>query len=599
VFSPATSNEPTRRAQAIYFGLETRLAGWYHAPLATVPLVDCAVVLCAPLGYEALCVHRALRHWAIALANAGVATLRFDYDGTGNSAGDDTGDHRVEAWIRSIADATAELRSRTGARNVVLAGVRLGGTLAMAAAPRAGADGLIVFASHATGRSYVRELRAFGRLTRAAVTDEETQERTAEEAGGFVIERATLESLTSLDPLTTALGVRRALIVPRDDVATDTSVADRLSAQGVVVEWKPLPGYAAMMVDAHESIPPHAVIEASVRWLAEQYGTTQARASVSEGSSTSTADEGLVDGGVRERAVSFGQDVRLFGALAEPADPRDFTGTIIILANAGSVHHVGPGRMYVLLAREWARMGFSVLRMDLAGLGDSETRDGSADNHPYPDHAVDDLASAVRWCRERTGARRVIVAGLCSGAHASFHAGRQLDGVDGIIVINPIVFYWNPACALNVSAWMNYVESQRYSRSAREKDSWVRLLRGEVQVRHAASVAIQRGREVIAGALGAFARRLGIGRGRAEDVGADLARISARGVTTLLLFSEGDPGLDFVRRRYARDVRLLERDRRNFAMRVIPSADHTFTRAEARDRLRQLLTTHLMERHRV
>jgi hypothetical protein len=165
------------------------------------------------------------------------------------------------------------------------------------------------------------------------------------------------------------------------------------------------------------------------------------------------------------------------------------------------------------------------------------------------------------------------------------------------MVINPIVFYWNPACALDVAAWMNYAESRRYSRSAREMDSWMRLVRGKVNVRYALTVGYRRFVEVASGAAEAIARRVGLSR-NAEDVGRDLARLSARGVATLLVFSEGDPGLDFVRRRYAREVRLLERSAKNFAMRIVEGADHTFTRIDAREKLRLLLTTHLVEHHR-
>ncbi len=580
-----------------YFGRSGELFGWYHEPSTAVKRLNCAVVICAPLGYEGLCVHRVVRHWANALANAGVATLRFDYHGTGNSAGSDTDPDRVAAWIDSIVAAAEELRSRTGTRNVVLAGVRLGGTLALAAARRAGADGLIVFASHAVARSYVRELRAFGRLMRATPTTDADASTAVEEVGGFVVTSETLEGLTRLDPLADCLDVRRALVVPRDAVATDMSVADRLEARGALVERKVLPGYAAMMVDPHESVSPREVFDASTRWLEEQYGPCQESAPATRVSSTH--DSGLLEGGVRERAVTFGAKVPLFGILSEPSDRESRVGTAVVLANAGSVHHIGPGRMYVALAREWTRMGFTVLRVDIGGVGDSDAHDATADNHPYPDHAIADLRDAVRYCREHASARRVVVAGLCSGAHASFHAGLAIDGLAGIIAINPIVFYWNPECALDVAAWMNYAESRRYSQQARELGSWMRLLRGEVRVRHAATVGYRRAREVIGGAAGSLGRRFGVGRNQRENVAADLARISTRGVTTLLVFSEGDPGLDFVRRRYARDVRLLERDRRNFAMRVIPNADHTFTRAEARDRLRTLLTTHLMERHRV
>ena len=58
--------------------------GWLH-PAAG----NRGVVLCAPHGYEELCVHRQWASLAERLAAAGLPTLRFDYRGTGNSVGDD------------------------------------------------------------------------------------------------------------------------------------------------------------------------------------------------------------------------------------------------------------------------------------------------------------------------------------------------------------------------------------------------------------------------------------------------------------------------------------------------------------------------------
>lgn len=581
------------RSGPVYFGAGRRLFGWYHA--ADAARRDCGVVFCNPLGYEELCAHRALRHWADAIADAGFPALRFDYDGTGNSAGSDTDPDRVSAWLASIEDAAAELRSRGGVRHVVLLGVRLGGTLAAAAAERARADALILFAAAATGRRYVREVLALGRLMSARPDRviEALPEDPDEQIAGFVMTRQTIAALRTLDATTTIATVRRAFVVPRDDTGADTALAERLAQRGVDVEHAPLPGYAAMMVDAHESVVPGAVIDGSIQWLTSHYAVSGV-----ESVGPDARDFGLVAGpvedGVVESAATFGDD-RLFGVLCERRDGRCETG--VILVNAGSVHTVGPGRAHVELAREWAARGISVLRMDIGGVGDSDARFGAVDNHPYPGHAVEDISSAVRWMKDRAQVSRVIVAGLCSGAHASFHAGLTVDGLAGIMVINPIVFYWNPACALDVSAWMNYTESRRYSQAAREVASWVKLVRGQVNVRHAVRVAYRRLRELSGAKATSLWQRLG-GNGKdSQNVAADLARITARGVDVLLVFSEGDPGLDFVKRRYARSLRLLEHRSSSFALRVIPDADHTFTRRAARRRLAGLLSSHLASRH--
>src|SRR5690349_4124652 len=248
--APGSTPVPSEasRSGPVYFGAGRRLFGWYHA--ADAARRECGVVFCNPLGYEELCAHRALRHWADAVANAGFPALRFDYDGTGNSAGGDTDPDRVSAWLASIEDAAAELRARSGVRHVVLLGVRLGGTLAAAAAERARADALILFAAAATGRTYVREVLALGRFVSAPLDPDAPAplEDPDEQIAGFVMTRQTIAGVKALDATTEIASVRRAFVVPRDDTGADSALAQRLAQRGVDVELAALPGYAAMMV---------------------------------------------------------------------------------------------------------------------------------------------------------------------------------------------------------------------------------------------------------------------------------------------------------------------------------------------------------------
>jgi len=136
--------------------------------------------------------------------------LRFDYDGTGNSAGSDTDPDRVSAWLASIEHAAAELRARSGVQHIALHGVRLGGTLAAAAAERAGADGLILFAATATGRPYVREVLALGRFMRADsdLAVAHPAEDADEQIAGFLMTRQTIADLAALDARSALARVR-------------------------------------------------------------------------------------------------------------------------------------------------------------------------------------------------------------------------------------------------------------------------------------------------------------------------------------------------------------------------------------------------------
>ncbi|HEY4092550.1 MAG TPA: alpha/beta hydrolase [Luteibacter sp.] len=137
-----------------FFGADSGLFGMYHAP-ATSPRR--AVLMCPPLGQELIRTHRLYRQLAQALAAQGLAVLRFDYHGTGDSAGESTD---VD-WQRCVGDAVSaagELRSRAGVDRVVAFGARLGGSIALAAADRARFTEVIAWDPVVDGDDYVAAL---------------------------------------------------------------------------------------------------------------------------------------------------------------------------------------------------------------------------------------------------------------------------------------------------------------------------------------------------------------------------------------------------------------------------------------------------------
>src|SRR5262245_50192484 len=99
---PATAaGAPQPGPLPILFGPPERpLFGHFHAASGTRRPV--AAVLCNPLGHEALCAHRTLRHLAERLAAQGIAALRYDHDGTGDSAGGPEDAGRVRAWVDGV-----------------------------------------------------------------------------------------------------------------------------------------------------------------------------------------------------------------------------------------------------------------------------------------------------------------------------------------------------------------------------------------------------------------------------------------------------------------------------------------------------------------
>ena len=61
-----------------------------------------------------------------AACRSGFDVLRFDYEGTGDSAGDLTEPDRVDAWLRNIERVVDEARELAGSSEVALVGLRIG-----------------------------------------------------------------------------------------------------------------------------------------------------------------------------------------------------------------------------------------------------------------------------------------------------------------------------------------------------------------------------------------------------------------------------------------------------------------------------------------
>ncbi len=246
-------------AQPLYFGTSERpLFGWLHrADGANARNIG--VVLCTPSGYEAICTHRSYRRFAESAAERGFPALRFDYDGTGDSAGRSLDGDRVAQWLRSIGAAIDTLKAATGVEKVCLFGVRVGASLAAVAAQgRTDVHAMIAFAPVIKVSSYLREIRALS-LARSQSPpppglniDPELQE-----AAGFTTTAETRAALSAIDlgKLESAPAAS-VLVLERDDLPINDAWPKKLASQGAAVEQRQLAGYVDMMRDAHASKVP-------------------------------------------------------------------------------------------------------------------------------------------------------------------------------------------------------------------------------------------------------------------------------------------------------------------------------------------------------
>jgi hypothetical protein len=139
-----------------------------------------------------------------------------------------------------------------------------------------------------------------------------------------------------------------------------------------------------------------------------------------------------------EEPLQFGEGGRLFGILTLPSMPPRNTQDlpVFVFLSAGLLHRVGPFRLHVRLARELAQMGFSSLRVDLAGTGDSPGRPGLTDQQS----AAADFDEIVCFLDSRLGRLPLVLAGLCSGADNTIRLTVGEPRIVGMVLLDSICF---------------------------------------------------------------------------------------------------------------------------------------------------------------
>jgi predicted alpha/beta hydrolase len=574
--------------QPFYFGPAARpLFGWLHLP-ATPQVADIGLLLCSPTGYEAISSHRTLRRLAEAAAGRGIPALRFDYDGTGDSAGSDDDPGRLAAWLHSIRLAAAELLARSGVARIGIAGIRLGASLALLAAQDLPmVSGAVLIGTVADGRRYLRELRA---LAATASTDgARTSSGGVESVAGFI---TTAETRAAIGALRLAQGdlhsaPSRVLLLDRSDLPADAVLGARLQQLGSIVTHGRFDGYADMMRDPHETVVPLRMIEQVLEWLRPAPGLVQPRHAAP---STNVCDFQWIDAGnagaLREHALDPRSSHGMFGIVTEPRAGDAHPVPMLLLLNSGAVHHIGPNRLYVRIARQLALRGMKVLRLDLPGLGDSPAPAGQPENQSYPDYAIAAMAQAVELARTRLGASSIHCAGICSGAYHSLKAAVAGHQIQGIVVINPLTFYWKPGMSLAASAHQDIGRIMRMRGASLSATRLRRVLASPAgvmeMVRMLARHLLRRARSTAREA----ARTLGV-RLR-DDLAMDLRTVAAHGTRMHFVFSSTEPGHTLLREQAGREVRRLV-DGGAATIDFIDAADHTFTPPAAQQALVSLM----------
>jgi alpha-beta hydrolase superfamily lysophospholipase len=584
-----------------------RLFGWLHRP-GGKPSTSLGVIVCKPFGFESVASYLSVRTFAETIASLGIPSMRFDYAGTGDSEDLDPRADQVDVWTRDIVAAADELRRQTGVERVCLLGFRLGALLATLAAPRCGAGtALVAVAPIASGRKYVRELRNFERAAAqfgappaaAGAAGSKAGTDGSMEVSGFLLSAATLASLSEVDLASApASSVSDMLIIDRADLPVARPWCDKFSEAGVRTRYQALSGFIEMMMRPPDlTVTPLEMLAATRDWIRELAGVPAAAVPepvvrpVQSGPgsfSTLLPSPGLGVTGPVEHPVFFGAERQLFGIVTEPSKD-EVRRRGVILLNSGADYHIGPRRMHVSLARRWAQRGYSVLRMDLPGLGDSAKGSGRSGNEIFPPGAVEGIRAAVDLMRTEYGVRDLTVGGMCSGAFHSLQAAMEGLPVNRVLMVNPLNFFWEDGAQTTaVQSWEVAHKPAAYRAQVLSPQAWRRVLSGDVNLWRVTKIFLHRPWFALQSRMQDLARRLNIQLGR--DLARELDKIDSRGVRIVFVFSQGDAGLNLLQAQSGQSVETLSK---RYRVRIIDGADHAFTRIGPRSALEHVLSEEL------
>jgi pimeloyl-ACP methyl ester carboxylesterase len=450
--------------------------------------------------------------------------LRFDYDGTGDAAGDHRDPDRLRGWIDSIDEACRYVLAHANARELTLLGLRFGASLAALHACHHALPAvrqLILWDPVVQGRRFVRGLSL---IAASPPADHEGWQCDASvSVAGTVHGADTLAAMAGVDLLTQeAPPVRRILVLRRPEREEAGALAERWLAQGAAVECLSVDGTAELIERAaEEAQAPAGIFQVLCDWLARTPPAPAVTGNAHVPAAAPHDRSRLEWHGVRldESFVRVGPD-ELHGVLCQAAgDPP--RGRLVVFLNSGTEHHVGPGRLWVEFSRALAAGGVPALRVDFQGVGESRLREPLRRVRPYDLQQIIEVERIVAFARAR-GFGKVVLLGLCASAWIALHAA-ELAGAAAVVAINPQL-YWQPGDPTPIE-----LSKFRKPGSAR--------------------------REAVGAHWRVWSLLDAIGvRPRAARL---LANLRRQGIGVCLLFAEADPGIVYLRTRMGRRLRLL------------------------------------------
>ncbi|NTG42699.1 alpha/beta hydrolase [Rhizobium rhizogenes] len=545
---------------------------------AAAPPSATAVLFLSPWGFEEMCARKFWRILAEDFAKAGIASLRFDYAGTGDAL--DVAEQRqgLALWEDTALAAAAMLRSLSGCERLILVSQGLGSTIALDIAERFDAvDGIALLAPTISGRAYLRELTIWSKMIDESMGLDETQRQT---------EGVTVASLRMPDGIAATVKTLNlmtrghvsapdCLVLTRPGRPGDADFATHLGTLGPRIEQAVYDGYDELVSNPTIAAMP---LEAGRKILDWVQSIATKPVTTTRKILHAPRAEALEGDGFRETPLRFGEGDRLFGILCEPLGER--TGATALLLTTAYDRHAGWGRTSVTMARALARDGIASLRFDTANVADSPPLPDAPDQVLYSRDQHRDVSAALDMLEARELLPAFAV-GRCSGGYLALQTAMSDERCHGLITVNPYAFFWDETQSVDEALRFVPRSLETYGQKFLQLETLKRLYGGQIDAKSAARNivtalarrAVRLGRPLL-GVLPFFA-------GEHEIVMGGFRTLARRRVDISLIYSAHDIGLDHFHEHFGEDAAAL----RNFPdirLTIIPGADHNLTPPYAR-----------------
>jgi len=551
------------------------------------------LLVCNPFAAECIFAYRNLVELAREGSRRGIAVVRFDYVGTGDSEGE-FADAGIESRLHDIETAWHYLEGLPGLEQLGLFGLRFGATLAALAAAQglARPDLLILADPVVDAAAYFKQALRTNIASQSTTYRKVIRDRRAlverinegglvSVVGGFPLGKRLRDEAACVRLESELNAPAGAVLITATGSAEDAAPpadAERLiqsySNAGADVRFVSTPGpkiwdLPRTYFEAHQTLIDSVLdhLNNAAALPGETRDRSRPHPSAIDGSSTPFAR--------RETMFKLRSPTGnvLSGILHGPhTSPAAGAGVLLVEVGVGT--RMGMHRFNVRLARRLAALGYPVVRVDPGGVGNSEGSIGPMPLLTYYEAIeagifTEDLKAVLASARRATNIEDWYVFGHCGGAVAAVLAFHSEPGIRGAVFTDIPFFPARGRPAL----------TQAKLASAR---SWIRALTFRTDYRFLLKNVFERLRKRVKSLLsrapaGEGPSRVAVDRhGLNATLVAGFRNLVRRQKEILLVFSDTDHALEDFRRFESRLVGTSELRRVPYRVEVVEGANHTF-----------------------